>query len=321
MDQKRLKIALDETRILVLGLSILIGFQFRAPFEERFPDLPPLSQALHGVALACMLITLAFLLTPTIEHRLVEEGRATRRIRRASGRWAALSLLPFALGLGLALFIAVERLGGTPAGAGAGIAAGLLALTAWYGLGYRDAASTGQRERALAERRPDEDSTSLTARIEQMLTEARVVLPGVQALLGFQLAAVLTQAFERLPPAMKAAHAGSLAFITLAMILLITPAAYHRIVYAGEDSEDFHRLGSRLIAAAMAALALGLTGAVFVSAAMISASGGIGALAGLFALLLLVGLWQAYPAWMRHRLEQAKRPLLTDAREGAPRAK
>jgi len=36
----------------------------------------------------------------------------------------------------------------------------------------------------------------LAKKIDQMLTEARVILPGAQALLGFQLAVILTQAFE-----------------------------------------------------------------------------------------------------------------------------
>jgi hypothetical protein len=30
----------------------------------------------------------------------------------------------------------------------------------------------------------------------------------------------------------------------LAMILLIAPAAYHRIVFSGQDSEEVHRIGS-----------------------------------------------------------------------------
>jgi len=48
-----------------------------------------------------------------------------------------------------------------------------------------------------------QQETSLEQRITQMLTEARVVLPGVQALLGFQLVSVLTQAFEKLPASSK----------------------------------------------------------------------------------------------------------------------
>jgi Family of unknown function (DUF6328) len=66
-----------------------------------------------------------------------------------------------------------------------------------------------------------------------------VILPGSQALLGFQLAIVLTQAFEKLPPALKMVHGAALLFISLSIVLLMAPAAYHRIVYKGEDSEDF----------------------------------------------------------------------------------
>jgi hypothetical protein len=39
------------------------------------------------------------------------------------------------------------------------------------------------------------ETTPLDERITQMLTEARVVLPDVQALLGFQLASVISQIF------------------------------------------------------------------------------------------------------------------------------
>ena len=60
--------------------------------------------------------------------------------------------------------------------------------------------------------------TSLEQCITQMLTEARVVLPGVQALLGFQLVSVLTQAFEKLPASSKLLHAASLACLIVAII-------------------------------------------------------------------------------------------------------
>ena len=55
-----------------------------------------------------------------------------------------------------------------------------------------------ERRKADAERDARE-AAPLHARIEQMLTEARVIQPGAQALLGFQLVIVLTGAFERLP--------------------------------------------------------------------------------------------------------------------------
>jgi hypothetical protein len=138
-------------------------------------------------------------------------------------------------------------------------------------------------------------NTPLHAKIEQMLTEARVVLPGAQALFGFQLAIVLTQSFEQLPTASMIMHATSLFLVAFAVVLLMAPAAYHRIVYAGEDSEDMHRVGSVLVTAATVPLALGLAGDVYVVVTKIIGSPTAGLIAGSLALVLLIGLWHVYP--------------------------
>jgi hypothetical protein len=141
----------------------------------------------------------------------------------------------------------------------------------------------------------DRSNTPLHAKIEQMLTEARVVLPGAQALFGFQLAIVLTQSFEQLPTASMIMHATSLFLVAFAVVLLMAPAAYHRIVYAGEDSEDMHRVGSVLVTAATVPLALGLAGDVYVVVTKIMGSPTAGLIAGSLALVLLIGLWHVYP--------------------------
>ena len=134
-----------------------------------------------------------------------------------------------------------------------------------------------------------------------MLTEARVVLPGAQALLGFQLAIVLTTAFDKLPHLSKLVHAASLSGIAVTIVLLMAPAAYRRIVYAGEDTEAFHRLGSRFVVAASIPLALGLTGDVYVVIAKIAESTAIGLAAAGLVLAMLVGLWHLYPALLRRK--------------------
>jgi Family of unknown function (DUF6328) len=71
--------------------------------------------------------------------------------------------------------------------------------------------------------------TPLQVKIEQLLTEARVVLPGAQALFGFQLAIVLTRAFEQLPKTSMVVHAASLFLVALAIVMLMALAPYHRI--------------------------------------------------------------------------------------------
>jgi hypothetical protein len=79
------------------------------------------------------------------------------------------------------------------------------------------------------------------------------------------------------------------------VVLLMAPAAYHRIVYAGEDTKDMYWVGSTLVTAAALPLALGLAGDVYVVITKILSSATGGLIAGAVALVLLVGLWHAYP--------------------------
>lgn len=150
------------------------------------------------------------------------------------------------------------------------------------------------------------EQTGLHEKIDQMLTEARVILPGAQALLGFQLAIVLTQAFDRLPSSVKVVHGAALLFVALSIVLLMAPAAYHRIVYKGEDSEEFHRIGSRFVSYSTIPLALGLSADVFVVGIKIVSSELVSAMVAVAVLALLLGLWQGLPRLARLRRGPAR---------------
>ena len=95
---------------------------------------------------------------------------------------------------------------------------------------------TGSRRAAFswADQAKTEKPTPLPAKIDQMLTEARVILPGAQALLGFQLTVTLTRAFEQLPEQVKLLHATSLCCVGFAVILLmiIVVASYRQTIAA-----------------------------------------------------------------------------------------
>src|SRR5438874_165041 len=293
---KKIKTALDETRMLILGAQILLGFELRAAFSEGFDKLPVHARHLEASALMLMVISVALMITPGTYHRIVEGGRDSGAFHKVTSIIADLSLLPFALALGIDVFVSIEHVFGSPTALAVGIGATLIALALWYGMPRAVAQRTGQKERAMTERQRDErPPTPLHVKIEQMLTEARVVLPGAQALFGFQLAIVLTQAFETLPELSRLVHAVSLGLVAFAVMLLMAPAAYHRIVYAGEDSQDMHRVGSALVTAATAPLALGLAGDVYVVIAKIAESPAAGLAAGTLALVSLIGLWYVYP--------------------------
>src|SRR4051794_41382354 len=74
-----------------------------------------------------MVLSIACLIAPSMQHRIVEAGQSTLRLERATSRFAAWGLLPFIASLGLTLYIVFDRVYGGLAGTAVGIASGGLA--------------------------------------------------------------------------------------------------------------------------------------------------------------------------------------------------
>jgi len=256
--RSKVKNALDEARILVLGAQVLLGFQYRAFFEKGYEQLGPAERALELGALFALLLTVAALFLPAARHRIVEHGQDTARFHRFTMRVMRAVLLPFAVGLSFDLAIAGNRIAGPWGGAASGTFAFVAALALWYGhFFHADRQEEEEPEDAVEE-------TPLGHRIVEVLTEARLLLPGAQALLGFQLAMVLMETFPQLPRAAQLVHLASLGFVALATIVLMAPAAYHRIVERGRDTERFHGFASRMVLIALALLGPGFAGDLYV---------------------------------------------------------
>jgi Family of unknown function (DUF6328) len=292
----KVKIALQETRILILGAQILLGFGFRSAFSDGFDALPAHARNLDGIGLGLLVCAVALLIAPGPYHRIVERGQDSGELHRFVTKIADLALLPFALALGIGLFVGAE---GAFEDDGLAVAAGAIgaaiALTLWYGVPQLRRRFSGEKERMMTRSGDERADTPLHAKIEQLLTEARVILPGAQALFGFQLAIVLTQSFEQLPGSSKLVHAVSLLLVALAVMLLMAPAPYHRIVYAGEDVEDVYDVGSAMVTGATLPLGMGLAGDTYVVIAKISSSWAMGVFAAGLAFIFLAGLWYLYP--------------------------
>jgi uncharacterized protein DUF6328 len=291
----RLKTALDESRLLILGAQVLFGFQFDAVFQELFSGIPAASRYVHCAGLVMLLVSVGLLIAPSLFHQIIFAGESRPGAVRIASLFAGASLLPLTLGLGAATFVTFELLFDRSIGIAAGVSFTAIALGLLYGLGL--AFRQGQKK-SMA---PERGATSLKSKIEQMLTEARVIIPGAQALLGFQLIAVLTKAFAELPPAFKYVHCVGLSAVALSVILLMTPAALHRIGFHGEDDPRFFEIGSRLIVAGSIPLAVGIATDVAVVFFKAIESAGIAMAAGLAALALLLGLWLGYPLLVARR--------------------
>jgi MFS family permease len=297
--------ALDEGRMLVLGSQVLLGFEYRSVFEPGFEKLPLTSQYLKVSALVLMLIALGLLLAPGAYHRIVEEGEDTRALHRFTTRVMNYALLPFAVALGSDVYVSFERTMGRTVSIGIALGASLAALFFWYGLEFkrkREREPQIKEEQEMSkEKESGEGGAKIKDKIRHVLTECRVVLPGAQALLGFQFVTTLMEAFEKLPSSSKYVHLASLLLVAVSIVLLMTPAAYHRIVERGEETEHFHNFASRILVAAMVPLALGVSGDLFVIVRKVTESATSAAASAAVSLLFFYGLWFGFTLYRRNR--------------------
>jgi hypothetical protein len=188
---RKLKTALDESRLLILGAQVFFGFLFQAVFQDIFGDVPPASQGLQCIGLGFILLSGCFLIAPSLYHQILFGGESRPGALAYASWFAGASLLPLALGLGASVFVVFEHLFGRAAGATFGITftAGSLLLLL-YGLGLALRRTSGRKHM------PDNAATPLKTKIEQMLTEARVIIPGGQALLGFQFVCTFSRSLQ-----------------------------------------------------------------------------------------------------------------------------
>jgi hypothetical protein len=127
----------------------------------------------------------------------------------------------------------------------------------------------------------------------------------VQALLGFQFAAYLTGVFPKLAPDARLMHEVSLAFLLFSMILLMTPAPFHRLAENGEDSERTCRIGAACIVGALATLAVGLAGDFYVAISVVTRRADLALGGSALAAATGAAFWFAYPLLSR---QPSKRP-------------
>jgi hypothetical protein len=288
----KLENALNESRILMLGVQVLIGFDYRAVFEDRFANLPLALQELRLASLGLMLLSLTLLISPVPYHWIFGRGRNPQELHGYGQKIIEIALAPFVVALSMDLFIASSKIVRPTMALAIPLAVLALAVFFWYGLGYL------KKEHIMHDRSSDHP-LELKDRIKEVLIETRITLPGVQATLGFQFIIVLASGFDALPQSLKMVHLASLLCSALCAVLLIAPAAYHRIALDGEDSEQLLNFASAMVLWALVPLSLALSGDVAVvvwkvTQQMDLAVGSAGA-----TLFTMLGFWFGYMAWRR----------------------
>ncbi|SHH73616.1 DUF6328 family protein [Massilia sp. CF038] len=139
--------------------------------------------------------------------------------------------------------------------------------------------------------------------MRNIIEEARVILPGVQALFGFQTIAVFNDRFADLPSFATLCHLIGLGMVIVAVALVMTPAVYYRVVGPKYVSHRMVKRSSWMIRSALAPLALGLAldmfTVIYVATDRVSAS-----IAGaLLTFAFLSFLWFVFP-WTERRQQR-----------------
>jgi Family of unknown function (DUF6328) len=290
--EQRIKDALNEARMVVLVVQVLLGFQFSVVLQQRFDQLSRAGQLVHVAGLGLLLAAFALAVAPATFHRMAEHGNDSPRVLQFTSCMVGLALLPFAAALGTSLFVVSEWMGTRLEAAMISAAGVLCALALWYGwpLLHRRR-PTPERER--------QGPSDIATKIEHALTEARMVLPGAQALLGFQFMSFFAAGFADLPRASRLIHFSGLLSVSLAGILLIAPAAFHRLAEQGQSTTRFYRDASGMVQASLVPLALWMSADFYVVVAKVSGWIADGAVSAAALLLGVFCLWWGIPRFSR----------------------
>jgi hypothetical protein len=150
--------------------------------------------------------------------------------------------------------------------------------------------------------RPEVESQDLKEATQLVLEECRMVLPGVQALFGFQLIAVFNDRFsDLLSHHEQQAHLIALTMSALAVALLMAPAAYHRQAHPKSVSKEHLRASSWMLTLGMLPLMLAIHIDVYLVARIVSSS--VMTASAIVSLLAIafVALWIVFPRYKRYQ--------------------
>ena len=141
----------------------------------------------------------------------------------------------------------------------------------------------------------EREALSLSKAAQYLLEECRMVLPGLQALFGFQLVVVFNSGFsEKLSTGEQFLHLAAIAFVGIAIAFIMAPAAYHRQTGPRQVTARFVTLSTRLLLWSMLPLCVSISIEVYLVSRVIL-GGPYAPLLALLVFLIYLVLWFVLP--------------------------
>ena len=123
---------LQELRVVIPGVQVLLAFLLTAPFQQRFAQLPGSMRNAFFASIACATLATAFLIAPSAHHRLRWRAGEKERLVRVGNQMAIVGTVFLAAAIVLALYVITDVLFTTNLAVLTGIAALVLFGVLWY---------------------------------------------------------------------------------------------------------------------------------------------------------------------------------------------
>lgn len=122
------------------------------------------------------------------------------------------------------------------------------------------------------DRQGESEQARLARNMGELLQELRVAQAGVQILFAFLLTVTFSARFGQATSLQRVTLLVTILVTTLSAVLLMAPAAWHRLYFRQGRRVDVIRWGSRCALAGLLLLAVAMSGTVLVAAAAVVGS-------------------------------------------------
>jgi Family of unknown function (DUF6328) len=123
---------LGELRVALPGVQVLFAFLLVVPFNQRFADVTDFDRNLYLGTLLCAALASAFLIAPTVHHRLLFRRQDKAHLVKVANRQAVIGLSFLAMAMTGAIVLVVDFLFRPATTIFAGALVALAFLVLWY---------------------------------------------------------------------------------------------------------------------------------------------------------------------------------------------
>ena len=128
---------LGELRVALPGVQVLFAFLLVVPFNQRFGTVTEFQQTLYLITLLCAAGATAFLIAPTVQHRLMFRRQDKEYLVVSANRLAVIGLILLALAMLGAVVLVTDVLFAPRTTIVVGALVGAAFAVLWYALPLR----------------------------------------------------------------------------------------------------------------------------------------------------------------------------------------